>query len=214
MERNFSGIGFAACDLMRKATVNIISRLMEKIPENNIGYSFVEFGAIYIEIRNELQDKYGVILEKKDFESFMSENLCEDERVFLRSPVELPRKESDMKDYIEPVFFNNLGEVSPEYVDSYIARFVEDDLIFNMRTFHDDVYHCMYGYDGEIFNNALFALQHFANYDENEMNEVVKKMQSVAKGFNCTLTLVPEDEIYDGTRWENRMHLLIKHEVQ
>lgn len=214
MERNFNEFASVVRDLMKKAAESIISKLVKEIPENNLGYSNVNFGVIYNDICRQLCEKYGKILEKHEFDEFMNEYLCQDKRVFLRNPVEIPCREKEVAEYHIAVYFNNLGEVSNEYADEYLAKFVKNYMVFPLKAFDEDRYSYIYSYDGEIWNKDLYALQHFANYGEKELDEMIKKMQAIAKGYGCIIELVSEDKIYPETRCEDRMHILIKREAE
>lgn len=212
MNRNFNEVSVVAYDLLKKAVEDIISKLEEEFPENNLGCSRVRFGAIYIDICNELQERCGEKLEKKVFDDFMNEYLPNDKRVFMRCPVELPSEEKKVKNYIFGIYFNNLGEVYLEYADTFIARFVKKYLIKPLQESGEDSYYRMYIYDEDPIDGSLFALQHFGNYGEAEKEEMVKKMKIVAKRFNCTLEIVPEYEIYSRSESDENLYFLIKRE--
>lgn len=214
MERNLSKVTLTAHELMRKEAEIIIELLVKQVPKNNLGYLCVNFGMIYSDICKKLHVMYGESLEKQDFDKFMNDYFGKDERIFLRAPLELPCKEREVLNYIIVVYFNNLGELSSEVVDAYIEKFVKDYLIFPLRALSEDSFHYMYSSDGEIIDKDLFALQHFAGYGEKEMDEIFKKMQDIAKKYNCTLDLVPESEIYSRTLFEDRLHIMIKREAQ
>ena len=196
--------------LIKAAATEIIKSLEEKIPVDSIGFKVVEIGNIFLDTYKFLQNNYGRFLDRVKFENYMTLFLEKDKRVFLREPIKLPTKSDNMKAYKKFIYFNNLGVVTREYVDSYIENYVKRYFIEPLSNGLRSYSYIPYIFDGKLMDGALFALQHFAECEDLQEESMIEKLGAVAKRYNLSFEVIPEYELYARSDSDETLYFLVK----
>ena len=196
--------------LIKAAATEIIKSLEEKIPVDTIGFKVVEIGNIFLDTYKFLQNNYGRFLDRVKFENYMTLFLEKDKRVFLREPIKLPTKSDNMKAYKKYIYFNNLGMVTSEYADSYIESYVRKYFIELLSNGLRSYSYIPYIFDGKLMDGALFALQHFAGYDETQKGSMLDKLRASAQNYNASFEVIPEYELFARSDSDETLYFLVK----
>lgn len=185
----------------------IKDKLEKTVPKGQIGYCFIEYAKLYAGVYRFLKEWCGYYLTKEEFETYVNERLGENKKVYLREPLKLPKDDKELPLYEPCIYYNNFGEVSQDYASAYIGRYV-DSLIERKRRYFESYlckgknvdqvrdYHVPYSVDGKIIDQVLYALIHFANYDEEDMVEMFRAMEVDAQNKGQRLKFTSLDEVY------------------
>lgn len=179
-------------NLMRKAFETILNDCKTVIKKKEIGFIYVRYGKLYLEACNAMMHEWSQPIEKTVFDRYMNRRIKSYKRAYVTEPFELPDSDERIEDYGVDVYWNNVGEISAQYEDMYLERFVKKSLVEQLWKSGDEFYFIPYTYYGEIFNPYLHVLQIFGHYDKAKNEEMFKKMNSIASHYNMQVKLVPE----------------------
>lgn len=186
---------------LEETAKEILKELEAKIPENNLGCLKIDYGFKYALLHWKLRVGLKYHLEKDEFDNFMNAYLAQNSKVYLREPLKLCEDDKEIALCRPYVYYNNLGEVYPEYAYTYLVNYVKK-LISEIGLFFQDSRDDLYSCDGTVCNPDLFALIHFGKYTDADVEEMFKMMKIAAKRNGAVLEIIPEPQVFSRSERE------------
>ena len=198
---------------MQDVGEKLVADLEKKFPKNEIGYLLIEYGKMYLEACNALRDECEISLSKSDFDEFMNDFLSKDSRIFVREPLKLPEENENLEYCKKYVYWNNYGELYMEYIDTYLAKFMKNEIIPKMNESKFGYYYFELLRKDRYVDGTLFMIHHFGNEIARLKYPLVHKMMLIANRYGAKLSSVPEYKIYSRSEETDVIYILIEKEA-
>ena len=190
-------------ELMDKTYERIVQEFEANFPRGTFGGKQIEYGKMYLKV---FQDAIlcRIAIEKDEFNKAMNERLAADTRFYVREPLTLPNDDRFLDIWAPWVYFNYDAPLNIVSVYYYLEEYV-----YKLKENKHHPYDLLFA-KGKIMDGQLFALVHFAKYNEDEIKAMIERLKRAGSRRGIIVELVSEPEIFVRSDRDDRYYIMIR----